>query len=141
MRISDWSSDVCSSDLRGVERRQTAVAPGRPAGDEDDAVRIGDDDVVLLARCPAAHDLVEAHLHHHGAEDPFAIRYLRGEVVAALAGGGAEREVAAEAALHGVLEVGPVAEVLTDEGGVHVPIAGGEGDRKSGGWGKRVCVW
>src|SRR3546814_5446319 len=76
MRISDWSSDVCSSDL---------------------------------------------------AEDPFAIRYLRGEVVAALAGGGAEREVAAEAALHGVLEVGPVAEVLTDEGEVACPVAGGEG--------------
>src|SRR3546814_11532215 len=95
MRISDWSSDVCSSDLRDilahlvsgavagdgehqwpvvaagtkrqvertqvdrlvapglgeggarrdVERRQTAVAPGRPAGDADDAVRIGDDEI------------------------------------------------------------------------------------------------
>src|SRR3546814_1674306 len=55
------------------------------------------------------------------------MRYLRGEVVAALAGGGAEREVAAEAALHGVLEVGPVAEVLTDEGEVACPVAGGAG--------------
>src|SRR3546814_366477 len=103
----------------------------------DLARRFGCDAVRLLARCPAALGLVEAHLHHRVAEDPFAIRYLRGEVVAALAGGGAEREVAAEAALHGVLEVGPVAEVLTGEGEVACPVAGGEGralgvqDRKS----------
>src|SRR3546814_17512850 len=29
MRISDWSSDVCSSDLRGLERRRTR-RPGHP---------------------------------------------------------------------------------------------------------------
>src|SRR3546814_3140331 len=34
MRISDWSSDVCSSDLQGVERGFVAVAGivGRPPG-------------------------------------------------------------------------------------------------------------
>src|SRR3546814_8958996 len=30
MRISDWSSDVCSSDLRGPQQRQLGVEP-RPA--------------------------------------------------------------------------------------------------------------
>src|SRR3546814_8309191 len=40
MRISDWSSDVCSSDLRGAHRRRDRAAhrgwcpaaPGRSAG-------------------------------------------------------------------------------------------------------------
>src|SRR3546814_9419683 len=41
MRISDWSSDVCSSDLRGVERNAVAielvmeVRAGRKAGRAD----------------------------------------------------------------------------------------------------------
>src|SRR3546814_1054513 len=36
MRISDWSSDVCSSDLRNIERRC------RPADDRADrALRVG----------------------------------------------------------------------------------------------------
>src|SRR3546814_2317250 len=33
MRISDWSSDVCSSDLRGDQQRVTADAHGHAAGD------------------------------------------------------------------------------------------------------------
>src|SRR3546814_2257870 len=37
MRISDWSSDVCSSDLREVERRhEIGGARKRPPGDELD---------------------------------------------------------------------------------------------------------
>src|SRR3546814_9015953 len=32
MRISDWSSDVCSSDLTGAERPALALARPRPAG-------------------------------------------------------------------------------------------------------------
>src|SRR3546814_8901643 len=32
MRISDWSSDVCSSDLAGRPARQNAPADGRAAG-------------------------------------------------------------------------------------------------------------
>src|SRR3546814_9687391 len=43
MRISDWSSDVCSSDLREVRRRQQRVAAvlrialgmRAPSGDDD----------------------------------------------------------------------------------------------------------
>src|SRR3546814_17909162 len=31
MRISDWSSDVCSSDLRGIQRRADAVGVDLPA--------------------------------------------------------------------------------------------------------------
>src|SRR3546814_18162334 len=32
MRISDWSSDVCSSDLGGGDRRGAPLAAGRAAG-------------------------------------------------------------------------------------------------------------
>src|SRR3546814_12520787 len=35
MRISDWSSDVCSSDLRRLRRRLAALRPGRLAGGDD----------------------------------------------------------------------------------------------------------
>src|SRR3546814_18696364 len=38
MRISDWSSDVCSSDLRhfgGVDGEEAAMAPILPAPDEE----------------------------------------------------------------------------------------------------------
>src|SRR3546814_3911265 len=34
MRISDWSSDVCSSDLKFVQRRQAKAAIGRAAQGE-----------------------------------------------------------------------------------------------------------
>src|SRR3546814_10008966 len=33
MRISDWSSDVCSSDLRGLADRILNLAAGHAAGD------------------------------------------------------------------------------------------------------------
>src|SRR3546814_14532490 len=48
MRISDWSSDVCSSDLRAVVEGAKAgikaggLARARRAGDEDDTVRLGE---------------------------------------------------------------------------------------------------
>src|SRR3546814_20799304 len=48
MRISDWSSDVCSSDLVAV---RVAVAPGlaQPHAVDDRGVveRVGDDGIVL----------------------------------------------------------------------------------------------
>src|SRR3546814_6156040 len=37
MRISDWSSDVCSSDLTGDERR----VPGYPVAHDDASARAG----------------------------------------------------------------------------------------------------
>src|SRR3546814_4236521 len=37
MRISDWSSDVCSSDLRGAEQRACAGAERRPPTRLEDA--------------------------------------------------------------------------------------------------------
>src|SRR3546814_5364358 len=39
MRISDWSSDVCSSDLRRVVRRQRRRQPAAAAGVLRDARR------------------------------------------------------------------------------------------------------
>src|SRR3546814_6400633 len=44
MRISDWSSDVCSSDLRGIERRRIGIehqtAHREHLGPLDEHVRI-----------------------------------------------------------------------------------------------------
>src|SRR3546814_1679949 len=34
MRISDWSSDVCSSDLKGLRTRETQGARGKTSGVE-----------------------------------------------------------------------------------------------------------
>src|SRR3546814_6764875 len=77
MRISDWSSDVCSSDLRppsertrhdGQSRTPTVTAhPGLPVADHDDDVD------------PASH-----HRHHPGR------RRLRAGLVAARSGGRSE---------------------------------------------------
>src|SRR3546814_6662098 len=50
MRISDWSSDVCSSDLRDGATRERPAARARDAG-----VQIAVDDVVIDASC-GAHD-------------------------------------------------------------------------------------
>src|SRR3546814_1735766 len=47
MRMSDWSSDVCSSDLRADEERH-APAPGRQFG--------------------VAEELLHDHQHQHGDE-------------------------------------------------------------------------
>src|SRR3546814_12775691 len=40
MRISDWSSDVCSSDLGGVERLEVGICPADLLAD-DEAWRAG----------------------------------------------------------------------------------------------------
>src|SRR3546814_7556428 len=61
MRISDWSSDVCSSDL--------AAAPPLIGGDDDAAVAIGDPSRQRLRRKAAEHhrmDRPEAGAGEHG---------------------------------------------------------------------------
>src|SRR3546814_8595478 len=58
MRISDWSSDVCSSDLRGQERLERVPVTGtRPTGELVDLVR---------RQC-----LI--HGHHSSCTSPFQI--------------------------------------------------------------------
>src|SRR3546814_21091249 len=59
MRISDWSSDVCSSDLARAHRRDLALII-IAAVDHDMAVRIGARDEIALG---LDHDL----LHQPGA--------------------------------------------------------------------------
>src|SRR3546814_18487462 len=58
MRISDWSSDVCSSDLIGVDRDQARALASRTAKN---------------GAC--GHDPADgAKLRHHGRQMPFKIR-------------------------------------------------------------------
>src|SRR3546814_20997434 len=61
MRISDWSSDVCSSDLPGMpayeEELFGPVAAVLPAADEADAVRIANDRVFGLGGAVFTRDL------------------------------------------------------------------------------------
>src|SRR3546814_16274719 len=67
MRISDWSSDVCSSDLRGLAEHQIARRVG-PPGLDDRQVRAqpGFADVTLslefLHWLPLGHDRTDAGL-------------------------------------------------------------------------------
>src|SRR3546814_11032350 len=51
MRISDWSADVCSSDLQGAFHLCSAHAV---AGDVDDVVDASGDPVVAVGVAPAA---------------------------------------------------------------------------------------
>src|SRR3546814_16343615 len=63
MRISDWSSDVCSSDLEALVRRDSDLAQKVVAGDEaidQMDVELDDNAVRTLAlRQPMANDLRE----------------------------------------------------------------------------------
>src|SRR3546814_14801601 len=47
MRISDWSSDVCSSDLRNVSRGEPFVAQAASGRDDDG---LGSNDMNLTAQ-------------------------------------------------------------------------------------------
>src|SRR3546814_5867244 len=61
MRISDWSSDVCSSDLRARRRAQDGVASGRSEtfGDvETDDARVEREDIGAQARVVAVGEAV-----------------------------------------------------------------------------------
>src|SRR3546814_8414602 len=49
MRISDWSSDVCSSDVVTLKRQLSDLLPGQPIG-----ARISNDAVVLTGTVSSA---------------------------------------------------------------------------------------
>src|SRR3546814_4029502 len=64
MRISDWSSDVCSSDLRGHLRRRCALGlpQPRPAhGRQALWTQRGQDVVAPLEHCPRLRPLPARH--------------------------------------------------------------------------------
>src|SRR3546814_12364146 len=69
MRISDWSSDVCSSDLVGVEAGELATEGDEVAGVEvlvePHVVHSGRDELVERAEVgePAAHGLGDGAAH------------------------------------------------------------------------------
>src|SRR3546814_3459776 len=67
MRISDWSSDVCSSDLRGDGDRVAGVHAHRVEvldAAHDDAVVRGVANHLHLELLPAQHRLLDQHLVH-----------------------------------------------------------------------------
>src|SRR3546814_18558890 len=76
MRISDWSSDVCSSDLRGEAPR--VIAPVERAGAEENSIGKG-------AREGAQRSLDVAVRKHHD-DLAFAVRddLVEGEAAVAL---------------------------------------------------------
>src|SRR3546814_8579467 len=58
MRISDWSSDVCSSDLRGIERVRHALLDRRRRLAPGNRRRVGAGEAVVLLQ-----DLRARHAH------------------------------------------------------------------------------
>src|SRR3546814_12137115 len=69
MRISDWSSDVCSSDLLDQYRALVAAGELRPDPDQAAAAERLDDLAVQMAAMPKRRGLV-ARLLGHGAPPP-----------------------------------------------------------------------
>src|SRR3546814_11729946 len=87
MRISDWSSDVCSSDLQRLAERDDAglgrgiVRLPRVAGDADDRSDV-DDAALARLHHPAQHRLAGAeHAAAVGVEDRSAARRVGKECV------------------------------------------------------------
>src|SRR3546814_17792451 len=52
MRISDWSSDVCSSDLEQGEASEPAVTARRSIGRIEDAIRVNTPNYDYYYLCP-----------------------------------------------------------------------------------------
>src|SRR3546814_3775721 len=57
MRISDWSSDVCSSDLGNLVNR-TATLINKNFGEIPQAAELASEDIVLLERVEKTFDVV-----------------------------------------------------------------------------------
>src|SRR3546814_9377673 len=61
MRISDWSSDVCSSDLDLVGRNSGIVLPAEPTGNVIPCLIVGMQRIDDLGRGQAAHHTADGH--------------------------------------------------------------------------------
>src|SRR3546814_5046043 len=63
MRISDWSSDVCSSDLMTIAQEEIfgPVLSTISFGDAEEAVKIGNDTIYGLAAAVWTSDIKKAH--------------------------------------------------------------------------------
>src|SRR3546814_17839223 len=71
MRISDWSSDVCSSDLKGRDRRDRHIgAEGQRQKRRDDGLRDRDEDSDDHAQRDAARDRAAREPPQFGPQDP-----------------------------------------------------------------------
>src|SRR3546814_16693710 len=77
MRISDWSSDLCSSDLAGLLEYEASV-PGDRLGDRQEVFpRM---ELRLIVEADGARDGVgEARLPHEGGREPGPRRRLSSE--------------------------------------------------------------
>src|SRR3546814_20652609 len=82
MRISDWSSDVCSSDLRTVTVGRSLVAPSSVclvAFVEQEFAGHGDLDAVALGIGLAFHLHVEIDRRHAAVAEVFLDQFLEGD--------------------------------------------------------------
>src|SRR3546814_19232450 len=124
MRISDWSSDVCSSDL-ATGRRKDAVARVWVKPGTGKITINGRDQEVYFAR-PTLRLVIN---------QPFGLTERVGQydVIATVKGGGLSGQ--AGAVLHGI------AQALTRlEPALRGPVKPAGLDRKGAVWGKRVSV-
>src|SRR3546814_5357705 len=91
MRISDWSSDVCSSDLRAEADIATAVVPVQGVGAQcgaNAAILLGDQDALIerihrdrldLAQRAGSGGVAERLLQPHTDVRPIDLEVIRSE--------------------------------------------------------------
>ncbi len=116
-------------DLVALAHRQRtagAVTPLRPRGEDHHAVMVGHQQL-LGGVAPGHLGDVQVDLDHQRAERALAVLHRRGEVVAALAGGGAEAEEASLLTGDGLAEIRAKGEVAADEAVRLIPVRCGQG--------------
>src|SRR3546814_9997635 len=132
MRISDWSSDVCSSDLRLAEDLVDAVAGGENARSRGAGGAAGGDDVALVVHLHRALEYLGGRIVADGDEDAVAGQLAERPglgVAQAHAGDAVHRAVAAQDVVHhgvpahrdlGVPEQAVLADLLGAQGAAAV---------------------
>src|SRR3546814_14797252 len=113
MRISDWSSDVCSSDLRGCARTQAISNGVVPASDSDFGTEFLDR--ILAVRVVDDIDQAIAHIRQHGSDHT--------EVIATRDNDAAERFIHA---LRSAVVMVNASSRFSDGGAKHGRASGGE---------------
>ncbi len=120
---------LIEGDLLALVHAQPAGGAETPVGPrgEDHHAEIVGHQQLLRGAAPQRLGVIQIDLDHQHAEHLVAVAHRRAEVVAALAGGGAEAEEAPKTPFHGLAEVGAEGEVAIDEAVFLVPVGSGQG--------------